>query len=165
MNLSRRAQAMRLLGAGGPAVSSANVATPGTTPELSAAELRHPDPTPEQTRALQWLVLHSTDRPVRCPMEQPAAPPPLPVIHDPIPIPVPVVTKGPDPLTALTVTAIMARDNGNLARINGKVYAAGTSPLTGWNITRIDSDNGLVELTGTEGKSVELHLKRPDPVR
>ena len=158
------AQAMRLVGASGPALSSANVAsvTP-PAPDIAAVPPRKPEPTPEQTRALQWLLLRSNDRAVRCPMDQPAAPPPPPAIEDPAPPPVTPVQSGPDPVTTLTLTAIMADHQASLARINGKVYAVGSTPLKGWTVSVIDADNGMVRITHADGREASLYLKRPDP--
>lgn len=159
------AQALHLVGAGGPAVSSAVVTPGGGSPTPNVALVRESPVTPEQTRAIQWLRLRAVDVKVRCPMGQLAIQPLPPVILDTDPVPVPTPHAGPDPLKALAVTAIMTGDEGSLATINGKVYRLGASPLEGWTVTLIDPDQRLVKVTGANGSVVALYMKHPGPNR
>lgn len=157
------AQAMRLLGAGGPSASAGAVAPAAGGTAAPAAMVREPSATPEQTRAMQWLRLRAADRSARCPMGQLAALPiPQPTTPDLTPTTDPVPKPGVDPAKVLAITAILGGEDGGLATINGKVYGLGAVPLEGWKITLIDRDQWLVQVTGEDGRVIDLHMKHPD---
>lgn len=139
---------IRFLSAAGPA------AAPASTQALeSPVPLKLTQPaSPAQQRASEWLSKWSMPPSLSSPMlhedPEPADSVPLPVASAPAAAPV-IVPE-------FSVRTIMGTGERGMATINGKPYRLGGEPVPGWRITRIDGAAKIVEITGPDGRPLEL---------
>ncbi|HLP84658.1 MAG TPA: hypothetical protein VK157_09945 [Phycisphaerales bacterium] len=71
----------------------------------------------------------------------------------------PSVTSGMP--AGLSVTSILAAPTGNRAVVGGKLRSVGDRIASGWYITAIDADAGIVSCENDAGEIAELRIKRP----
>lgn len=157
---------LRALGTGYPASSI------GATPPINASAAE-PAPAPTHTeppratlatraeldRAMAWLRERSGVLPARSPMDfEPALAPAAPAAPTPAPE-APRASRPTRPAGALSLTSVIANDEGGLAAINGRVFRVLDEVEPGWHIVEIDAKRLAVRLEGPERRRVELTRK------
>lgn len=106
--------------------------------------------TPQQMAAMQFLQTDGPGITVSSPMNHPRPAPTPPLSAPTLP------AQGPDPVTTLTVTAIMGTEHQAVASISHTLRRVGDEVAPGWRVSEINARNRTVELKHTDGRIMTL---------
>jgi hypothetical protein len=135
--------------------------TPSAAPATPATEtlpVTAPAPaiTPEQLRARQWAEAQPVGPGLVSPLERGESARVEAPQHAPEPEP---LDPG-DPLSGLTLKALLAGRNGALAMINGRIYRIGDEVRPGCTVLSIDAREDRIELSRPDGTTATLGRAR-----
>lgn len=146
-------QCVRLLDGGlaqAPAAAPAGIGSPvAAAPVPTARRL-----TPSQIAALEFLQTDALNGDVRSPMNHPVA-----VAPPPTSVPAPEAPAT-DPVSTLTVTAIMGTENQALASIGHTLRRVGDEVAPGWRVVEINARHRTVQLRHLDGRTLTLQPAR-----